>query len=204
MAIVGSKIANTLYGFLSAKGMVGPKLMSFCQTFGNGSQMSIVGKAFTTTDAGSIPGAGVGVGTGITGLVASAIQGSIVSHGTSKNFKGPKFPDFAEAIGKTIETEMAQATLSSTHTPVFVGAGTVDKGSYTVTDSEWAGNIQTLGSAAGFLGPKWPDFCEVVGKGIVLGGFKNATGAVTISGTFAGPVPPGPVPGAGVGTGVVS
>lgn len=203
MPMSDSSMTNTLYGILSGKGFKGPKLMAYCKAVSGGSVMSQVGKSFNTADTGLIPGVGAGIGTGIMGLVQSAMKGNIIGAGQGLDQKGPKFPDLADGIATAVIAEAGNALLTSAHGPVFLGVGVVIPGSIPVVASEWAGNIQSLGAASQFKGPKWPNHCKAIGNGCVQS-YPTATGIVTISGSFTGSIPPGPLPGAGAGAGVVS
>jgi hypothetical protein len=202
MPIVGSAWSSTLKGTLSGMGMNGSQLQSFTDAVGLGSTMSIVGKAFTTTDVGLIPGVGVGVGAGITGLSPMDAANLIYGNCSAFGFVGARLHDFCTACGSALVSTLADAILSSTHAPVWQGAGSVVTGSIAVVPSEWGSNIHS--AAAGFMGSKWPDFANAIGAGSANHVIAKGTGSVVISGSFTGPTPPGPLPGAGVGAGTIS
>jgi hypothetical protein len=194
----------TVISALSAKGFVGTGLPSFAAAIGTGSVLSLVGKTFSTSDMGSTASAGVGVGIGLTGVSSATIKGAMMLEALSKGFTPTtQQSDVFEAVGDALVTELAIASLTSTHTPVYVGTGTIDVGSIMVTASEWGGNIESTGAGLGMSGDKWPDFAAVLGKGCVAG-MATAAGNVVITG-----VPPGtPVPPSGgidgVGSGVIA
>jgi len=202
VAIVGSAWSSTLYGTLSGMGMNGQQLHKFTDAIGNGSQMSIVGKAFTTTDVGLIIGVGVGAGVGIMGISAGDVTNAIYGNCQAIGFTGSRLHDLCTAIGSSLVSNLALATLVSAHGPVFQGAGTVVVGSIAVDPDEWGSNIHS--SAPDFLGNRWSDFANAIGKGSASQVIASGTGAVVITGTFTGPAPPGPIPGAGVGAGTIS
>jgi hypothetical protein len=198
VTVVAARMATTMFGLGLAKGFMGPKYFQFCQVISNAAQISVAGKQFATADVGGVAGAGVGIGIGVI-LQAPFIQTQIFTLGLGAGFLGEKWNDECNVIANATAMEMAQATLMSTHTPVFAGIGNVVAGSIGVVANEWSGNIQSQGGAMGFQGPNFPQFCKVVGTGTVAG-FAIATGQVTIAGSPAGP----PAAGAGVGVGTIS
>lgn len=207
MPLVGAAWSTDLYGRLSALGMVGSKLMDFTDAVGKGSANHVIGKPFATVDTGLTIGPGVGSGVGLMGFVAPAIATSIfglavVAFGGS----GTKLQDVCDAIGQSCVAQMALATLSSTHTPVFLGSGIVTPGSVAVVPAAWGSSIDSEGSGVGFVGTKWPDFASAIGTGQGTHVLASATGTVTITGVWSGlpPLPPGGTPGAGSGTGTIS
>lgn len=205
MAIVGAAWSADLFGKLSAIGFIGSRLMDFTDAVGNGSQTHIVGKSFTTTDTGSVPGVGTGTGVGIVGIDPMLVSTTIFATalGLFGQF-GARLQDCCDALGQNIVDQMALADLASNHTPVFAGAGVVDVGSIPVVDAGWGGDIETEGDGSGFIGSQWPNFALAIGTGFAAGVIAGGTGNVTISGSFGGSVPPGPVPGAGTGSGTIS
>jgi hypothetical protein len=202
MAIVGSAWSSTLFGTLQGMGMTGNRLHDFTDAVGNGSQMSIVGKPFTTMDVGLIMGVGVGVGSGISGIAPGDVTMAVYGNCQAFGFTGARLMDICTAIGSAMVSTIANAVLTSTHAPVFNGAGSVVVGSIGVVGSEWGSNVHS--AAASFQGSRWPDFANAIGMGQAAQVLAKGTGTVTISGTFTGPAPPGPIPGAGVGAGTIS
>lgn len=205
MAIVGAAWGSDLMGRLSGIGFNGSKLSILTDVVGNGSALHVIGKPFSTVDVGSIPGIGVGVGVGVSGLSASAISSDIFSNCVSTfGQSGAKLKDFCDAMAASCVAQMALATLTSNHTPVFLGSGTVTVGSIGVVPAGWGSSIAGLGSAAGFVGSQWTNWANAIGKGHANGVKNTGTGTVTIAGSFTGSIPPGPLPGAGSGSGVIS
>jgi hypothetical protein len=203
MPLVPPRFASLLMAKMASKAMVGPMLFPFCNAIATGSVLSIVGKPFQTTDVGLIPGVGFGTGIGIVGVPPSLVKSQIITIGLSFGLVGIKLMDVADAVAEALVAEIAFATLTSTHAPVFLGNGNITTGSILVTGPEWGGQITSQGFSQGMAGAQWPQMANAIGMGCALG-FLTATGVVTITGTFTGPVPPGPVPGAGVGSGFIT
>jgi hypothetical protein len=202
MPIIGPAWSSDLLGRLSAKGFSGSYLSVVTTAVGQGSQLAVVGKPFSTTDIGTIPGVGVGTGVGVTGLSASTISSEIFSNCVSTfGQSGAKLQDFCDAMAASCVAQMALATLTSAHTPVFAGVGTVVVGSIGVVPAGWGSSIAGLGSAAGLVGSQWNNWANAIGKGHADGVKNTGTGTVTIVGS---PTSPTPVPGAGTGTGTIS
>jgi len=203
--ISGPNWSATLQGLLAGKGFVGTRLSDFTDAVGNGGQTHVVGKAFTTTDAGLVPGAGPspGVGVGVTGISGPAISTLIFALATGFfGQSGSKLMDTTDAIGDACVAELALADLNSTHAPVFSGSGVVDVGSIGVIPAGWGSDIDA--AAPSFIGSQWSNFANAMGMGQANHVLAAGTGNVVISGSFGGSSPPGPLPGAGVGAGVVS
>jgi hypothetical protein len=205
MSLDFSRMAADMYARGQAIRFKGPRFMDYCKIVSQGSIESIVGKAFVTADVGLIPGAGpsAGIGTAITGVQAATIKTMIITTANGFQFKGPRLPDIAGLFADALVQEIANATLTSTHAPVFTGAGVVNQGSYTVVQPAWASLIFTYGTAKRFKGPKWMNWCTALATGAVAG-FADASGQVVIAGSFGGSAPPGPLPGAGAGAGIVT
>lgn len=203
MPMLGPSMANTMFGLFAGKGFLGPRLFDHCQVIGNGSILSVIGKPFVTADIGLIPGIGVGVGIGVIGFIEPAMVGTMIGTMASFGFIGPRLIDTCQVITQSLIAEMALATLTSAHTPVFLGAGTVVPASILVIEPEWTGNIIAQGVPKGFIGPQYFNYARAIATGLTSG-FLTATGVVSITGSFTGPAPPGPLPGAGAGTGVIT
>jgi len=197
--ISGSNWSSTLQASLAGKGFVGSRLSDFTDAVGNGGFIHVTGKPFATTDTGTIPGNGVGVGAGVTGLIGATISTLIFALATGFfGQSGSKLLDVTDSVGDAAVTELALAQLNSTHTPVFSGAGIVDVGSIAVVPSGWGTAIDA--AAPSFLGSEWTNFADAVGQGQGTHVLAAGTGAVVITGSPTGPT----VPGAGTGVGVVT
>lgn len=212
MALDPSRMAADMYARGQAIRFKGPRFFDYCTVVSQGSVMAIVGKAYATTDVGLIqtvasPGIGAGTGTGLIAVLVNTVRDTTVNTAKGFGFKGPRLVDTAQIFAEALVQEITNTTLISTHTPVYLGVGTVTPASIPVIMPEWKGNIQSLGAAIRFKGPKWPQWCESLATGGVQG-FLTATGTVNIVGSYTGlfpPAGPGPVPGVGVSIiGIVS
>lgn len=202
MALSGSGWSAALYASLSGKGFVGSRLMDFTDAVGIGSVNHVVGKPFATTDTGTVPGNGVGSGTGVTGLSSAAISSAVFSLAVGFfGQAGSRLQDICDSIGDTCVAQMALATLTSTHTPVFAGTGVINVGSIGVVPSGWSGSVNSEGAGNGFIGSQWPNFATAIGQGQASQVLATGTGTVTITGS---PTSPTPVPGSGSGSGVIT
>jgi hypothetical protein len=191
---LGSLIDSNLTGF----GANGSNKTIFSNAVAAGIVMSIAGKAFATIDIGTIPGSGIGSGTGLTGMsssnMASIALGVMPSTGLNA-------PNLMQAIMNAVVAHLgSSATLTSTHTPVFAGSGTIVVGSIPVTISEMASNIDSQLGLAGAAGSNRTILSTAIATGIVTEILAAATGTVTISGSPSGI----PVGGGGSGSGVIS
>lgn len=199
--IVGAAWSSTLYGNLVAQGLNGSHLQKFCDAVGLGSAGHVVGKTFATVDVGTVPGAGVGSGVGVVAIVGASISSKIYGYSVAAfGQAGTYLQKVCDAIGQTCVSQMALATLTSSHAPVFAGAGTITPGSISVVPSGWGGLINSQGSGLGFVGTFWPQFADAIGKGQGEEVMAVGTGVVAIAGSPTGL----PVPGGGSGTGVIS
>lgn len=191
--------ANALGGLiqtnLKAFNANGPNLTVFCNAVGKGICDHIIGKPFVTADVGSAPGAGVGAGIGIIGLSPADMAQVALSTMSSK---GPNADKFMQAIMLGIVTHLAEATLTSVHSPVYAGAGTIVPGSIGVDPDGLAGTLQNALKSANAKGPNLGNLCKALATGITTNILANGTGIVIISG--AG----GPGSGSGSGSGVIS
>jgi len=190
---LGGLIAANLTGF----GAIGANKMVFSNAVAAGIVMSIVGKSFSTIDIGTIPGSGIGSGTGLTGLIGASMASIAVG---ALPTTGVNASPLMQAIMNAVVTHLgSNTTLTSNHTPVFAGSGIVVIGSIPVTIPGMAGNIDSQLSSAGAAGSNKTILSTAIATGVVSG-ILLATGTVTISGSPSGT----PVPGAGSGSGVIS
>jgi hypothetical protein len=204
MSLNASRFSASIRSYIVANvGSEGSQMQNFCDSVANGSINHILGKAFTTTDTGMITGAGAGMGTGITGLVKADVSDLIYNEAESLfGQAGPKLREFCDGLAEALIDELGQATLTSSHTPVFTGSGQVDVGSIAVDPTTWGAMIYAEGLGKQMLGSQWQNFANAIGKGFADSVLNAGTGTVTISGS---PVtPPPPTPGAGVGSGSIS
>jgi hypothetical protein len=198
--MLGAHMTGTIIGTMTAAGLIGTSVPSFAMAVGDGSITPIIGAPFTTTDIGTVPGAGVGTGVGLTGPVDSLIAQAIFVGLVSKfGSAGDSLLDITDSVAGAFVAELALATLTSTHTPVFAGSGTIVVGSISVPASAIADMIEQSGVASGFLGDSWPDIAEVIGQEF-SSGLALATGSLVIAGAPTGT----PAPGAGTGSGSIS
>lgn len=200
MALDGSRWSGTLFAALQAKGFMGSRLQDFTDAVGKGSVTHVVGKSFTTLDVGTVPGNGVGTGVGIIGFAPSQISSLIFSFCQGAGFTGSRLRDVCDAVGQAASVEMALASLSSIDAPVFLGVGNIVPGSIGVDGGGWGSSIQSVGSGENFIGSKWPDFAQALGKGQALPVQSTGTGILAITGSPSGV----PVPGTGNGSGTIS
>lgn len=200
MSLIGSRWSSTLFGNLSAMGFVGTHLQKFTDAVGLGSVAHVAGKPFATADVGSVAGAGVGTGVGIVGIVEADLSNLIFTKCVSRfGQAGSHLKICCDALAASCKTEMALATLTSSHAPVFLGAGTVVVGSVGVVPLGWGADIAAAGTLQSFIGVQWPNFSAAIGEGQAEHVIANGTGTVAIVGS--GGIPSG---GAGAGAGVIS
>jgi len=183
--ILGPKIASSIQAAMTAAGNTGVNVPALALALGNGAAQTLVLKSFQTADTGTQPGVGIGTGIGIQGVSASLVSQSIQAAFLQEfGSLGPSIPGIAEAISQALEQELATATLTSNHSPCFVGQGTILPGSILITSSEWGST--TLAAGPTFLGSDWPRFANAVGRGCAQC-FTTATGQVTITGSPTSP-----------------
>lgn len=200
MAISGPGWSSDLAGRFAARGYNGKSLQDFADAVGNGSVASVVGKSFSTVDVGIISGSGIGTGTGITGLDAASVSSAIFNQAVAAFGRaGDELQEICDDIADSLVAQMALVTLSSTHSPVYTGTGTVAVGSIGVIGSGWGDAIENEGLADSFTGEFWNDFAEAIGDGCASEVIGSGTGTVTIVGTGS----PGN-PGGGTGSGTIS
>lgn len=195
MALSASILASLIQSNLQAQGANGSNLSKFCTAVATGIVLSIVGKAFTTTDVGTVPGIGDGTGMGVMGLSSSTMSGTALGLMSSQGVNASKLMD---SIMSAVVMHLGQADLISTNSPVFLGSGTVIVGSIAVMAPEMVGNIQSQLSGVGAQGVNMPNLSLAIGTGIALNIVSAGTGLVTITGSPFGD--PGPGTGSGYGT----
>lgn len=202
MTMDGSNMSGTLFSALSGLGFSGDNLTDYCDAIGIGSiDNHLVGLAFTTEDEGTTPGAGVGTGTGLSGLDETALANALFqAHVSAFGQAGDDLQDLCDQLAAALISEIALATLSSTHTPVFSGTGEVVPGSIPVDPTAWGSAIESEGAGFGFVGDNWPDAAESVASEYAAA-MANATGTVDITGS---PSSSSTSPGTGTGSGTLS
>ena len=202
MSLSASTLSSLIQSNLQAYGANGKNLQKFCSAVAAGVVESIVGKSFTTSDVGLVPGNGIGTGTGITGLSSSDMKSVALSLMPTK---GSNADHLMQAIMDGVVTHLSSAaSLSSTDTPVFSGTGTIEAGSIAVVAEQMSSNINSQLEAVGAEGKNVGVLSQAIGTGICTNILSSGSGTLTITGTFTGPTPPGPIPGAGSGEGVIS
>lgn len=201
MPLSSSAWSSTLFGLLVSNGFMptAEKLQDFCDAISMGSYLSIVGRPFSTLDTGSITGVGVGSGSGLIGVVAQSIKGMIIAMAGSVPMGSPSILDLADGVANALVIEISKATLTSSHAPVFLGSANIVPGTIPAI---FSGMIMAQGVSKGMIGPMWPVIANAIETACTVG-FLTATGVLSISGAVVA-VPPGPVPGAGPGMGVIS
>lgn len=200
MPISGSHMSGLLQTAMFGRGYTGVSIPDFADAIGIGSVSSIIGKAFSTTDTGTVPGAGTGSGTGLTGIVQATLSNALFSAlVTAFGQAGADLVDICDDLATAFVQEMALAKLTSTHSPVYVGTGAVVVGSIVVSGSAMGSAIEGQGVGSGFIGDNWGDVADVVGSKFAAA-LALASGSVTITGSPTGT----PAPGAGTGTGTIT
>lgn len=207
MALSGPALSGLIQAQLASKGFTGVQLTPFSNALGNGIVTATTGiLMFTTADTGTIPGTGSGSGTGVLGLNMMNISSLAFSTGQGfwspqqNNGPGIKWQDLCDAVATAVVTHFtADATLTSTHSPVFAGTGLV---------TAYSGvSIPVMKAAIVAAAPpswaawKMPELAEAIATGVVTELLSHTPAStVTISGSPSGI----PVPGAGTGSGVVT
>jgi hypothetical protein len=199
MPLVESNFSDNLELFLISDGFTGSELDTYCTFIARGIILTLVGASFATADTGSGSGSGVGEGTGLSGMIDTAVVNAMIAEGATKGFNltGEAQTSYERTV-EGITAELAFATLTSTHSPVFAGTGIVVAGSIPITASQISDAMYTAGTSLGFTGGSLRDFCDVIGAGIELG-ISQLTGSVIITGS--GGTPSGAT---GSGSGTIS
>jgi hypothetical protein len=195
MVMTGPTLALKIFGAFTASGFIGIDSINLANAIGNGSMLEILGKPFETMDgpgSGSAAGAGVGVGlVGIVGaLVSTQIQSELVL------ITGlPPTPDMismCDAIGDSLEMEVALATLITQHTPMWSGVAQIKVGSIGVVSPSVGSSIKS--AAPTFIGKDWPDFANAYGTGIGDSFALATSNPITVAGSPPGTPDPIPAP----------
>ncbi len=197
MSLSPTVLADLIEKNLSVYGNGGVNRKKFCLGVAKGVVMTIVGKPFVTQDIGTIPGPGVGNGTGIKALMYDNMTSKAMAIMPSKGVNAKKLYD---AINMAVVDHLKQsATLKSTHAPVALGVGTLMHIS-SILIPEMAKNIDDQLMANSAKGVNRKIFSLCCATGICTDILQNSTGTVIIIGSPVGI----PSPGAGVGAGVIS
>lgn len=198
MALSSATWNTALLAQMSSHGWTGINLPVLSNAIAVGSVTGLVGTTFSTTDTGVVIGTGTGTGVGITGVSVSTLASTIFALASASfGNSGINLLTLCTDIATVCVSQLATATLTSAHSPVFAGTGTVTVGTVNVIGS----NIETpmLAAAPAFTGINWPQLVSAISTGMETIIKASGTGTVTITGAgFPG------VPGAGTGSGVLS
>lgn len=207
MALSGPGLSSELQAALSGIGWNGTKLTEFCDAIGNGIVLYTAGTlTFTTSDVGTVPGSGTGSGTGITGMSDASMSSVMFTTGQGfwsslqNNGPGVEWSKFCDAVSQTVVAHFAaNATLTSTHSPVFAGSGTVV--SYAGLAVPAMKSSMVAQAPAPWASARFPELAEAVATGVIteIQGHSPAD-SVVISGSPSGT----PAGGSGSGSGVVT
>ena len=194
-----SSLNASLLAEFSSVGFTGSEVPTLCTALSTGIANHLIGKTFTTNDIGTIGvGSGVGSGIGIT-VNATTISNMIFDSLEGKGFEGSKLRDMSDAIGNACSSELALATLTSNHSIVILGSGTVVCSSIPLSSSTMASLI--IANAPSFQGDKFVDLANGVSEGLTDSILNNGTANVTIT-LVPGSIPISP--GSGTGTGIIT
>jgi len=204
MSMSGSNMSSIMEALGIGSGFAGSGWGDNCDAVGIGTIDALIGLAFTTTDNGNITGAGSGSGIGVLGVDSSALSNAILSAmATAFGQAGPDLADYCDAAAQSLAAELALATLTSTHGPVYAGSGNIDVGSLMPVGTLISSGIFLEGVAAGLLGDSWADVADVIGPEFADEISASGTGTVTITIT-SGPVDPQAPASPGIGSGSIS
>jgi hypothetical protein len=196
MALSASVLAGLIQANLVAFGARGSNLTVFCNAVAAGIVESIVGAEFGTSDVGTVPGFGSGIGTGITGLSASTMESIALSFMPTT---GSNAANLMNAIMNAVVTHLGEAAdLTSDDSPVFMGVGTIVPGGIGVVESEMASNIDSQLAAVGANGSNRTVLADAIAQGVTQNLVAAGTGTLTITGSATGT--PGPGTGGGFGS----
>lgn len=127
MALSANILAALIQTNLAASGANGKNLEKFCTGVATGIIMSIVGKTFTTSDIGTVPGAGTGIGVGITGLSSS--NDVVILSGITITTKTGKILTLGTTNLSTVKKEMIVKKSGN----IFATIKEVDKINFQIT-----------------------------------------------------------------------
>ena len=196
MVMTGSGMSSTMETTGNGLGINGDNWPDFCDAVGLGVIGGLIGLTFTTIDAGAIAGTGEGSGTGLTGLNLETVSSALFDAMKSAfGQAGDDLEDVCDSIATALISEIAKATLISSHTSVYDGNGDIVVGSIIPIGSAIALSVLTAGATNGLLGINWADVADAVGNEIADQIENNATGEVTIEEVTSDPK------GSGIGTG---
>jgi len=184
-------------------------LHQMCNAIGSGSASHIIGKTFTTTDIGTAPGIGSGTKTGFSGIIGNSVGSNIkmkfLMRIAPESPGGDELDTFCNAVGQEFQTQMEQASLSTTHTLIFTGSANMVTGSISVIASIWKELIKSMAPVdwRNFAFPqgKWEDLVDSIVEAFEEALLQNASATFVISGT---PTSIYPFPSSGTGTGTIS
>lgn len=198
-----ANFTSTMLTSMIGAGLAGDSTPDFADAVGTGVVGGLIGASFTTIDTGTIASVGTGSGVALTGPIAAVVASSLdAALLTAFGSIGTSTPSINLACASAFVAEIALATLTSSHTLVFLGNGVITPGSIVVPGATISSSIEASGIGSGFLGTSWPLIANVIGTEIA-NSMLLATGNVVITG--APPPPPAvPIPGVGSGTGVIS
>jgi len=194
MPLSNKRLAFMLRSYLHEVYWMGDRVMDFCTAFGTGIIGTLTGKSFTTKDTGMVEGEGVGMGTGIVGVSDAVIKNAMYQQLINQNMDEKELLDLCSAVGRSIVFELKNATLSSTHKPVYYGIGQIVASSIVFTSGECSNNISL---ASSYVDKHWKLIFDAIEIGVVEG-FKTATGVLAIKGNFLKVSSPGTGFGAGI------
>jgi hypothetical protein len=184
---------------LIAVGAQGSNMIKFCTAVATGIINAVKGKSFQTLDVGTVPGVGMGTGTGILGLMPNDM--AQIGLAMAPTMAGSNAMPMMLAVMQATQLYFAMAaSLSSTDTPVFLGSGTMITGSLMVSMDDMTSKLKSAFTDQGAKGKNMPIVCMAISAGVTFGLLTMATGALVIVGTPTGT----PVPGGGSGMGKVS
>lgn len=178
---------------LAANAIIGISTPQFALAVATGLQIYAgSGLQVVSVDAGTL-GAGVGTGVGVTippPVLIAALTASFAANG----ILGIMSPPMINGLALGFATALQQGVVSTVSAGVGLGAGVS-----TLLPNPGASAAAWIAgfAAAGLVGPNIPQMANAIAQGFDTAA-PSAVGAVVIAG------PPNIVPGAGVGTGLIS